>query len=120
MKCNNRIRAGLMAVLGGLVLSGCASTRDVPITVQSEPLGAHVLYQVRGVGTGDWVYLGTTPVEVNRQISKRNLRNADAFVLRLVSEGYNDQTREWSGAALELEVEDKGRVFWNPRLIKSE
>lgn len=113
------VRAIWMGVTLGM-LSGCASVQNIPMTVQSDPLGAHVLYQVRGAvaGSGDWIYLGVTPVDVNRAISSKNLNDADAFILRIVKEGYLDQVREWSGAALSQEIDDKGRVFWNPRLVK--
>ena len=105
------------------LLGGCATTSIVPFTVQSDPLGAHVFYQVQTPlsddrSTNDWIYLGLTPVEVRREVGRSQLRQADAFVLRVVKEGYLDQQRSWSGDDLVEQIEDKGRVFWNPRLVR--
>ena len=111
-------------LLGVLLLAGCASTRMVPFTVQSDPLGAHVLYQVQSavkgsVGTTDWIYLGVTPVDVRREVGRTQLRKADSFVLRVVKEGYFDQQKAWTGKDLAEQIESKGRVFWNPRMVAS-
>ena len=115
-------RAALFGAL--LILGGCASTRMLPFTVQSDPLGAHVLYQVQtsvkgSAGSNDWIYLGLTPVDVRREVGKTQLRKADSFVLRVVKEGYFDQQKSWTGEDLGEEIEDKGRVFWNPRMVPS-
>ncbi|KAA3625858.1 MAG: hypothetical protein DWQ08_08865 [Proteobacteria bacterium] len=117
-------RAGGVLCLAAL-LGGCASTRVVPFTVQSDPLGAHVLYQVQTPGEGatttanDWIYLGLTPVDVRREISKSRFKANEAFVLRVVKDGYLDQQKSWSGDELADEMRDKEKVFWNPRLVPS-
>lgn len=113
------------AVLAASVLTGCAATKIVPFTVQSDPLGAHVLYQVQTTvrdnkSTNEWVYLGLTPVDIRREVGKSQLRKADAFVLRVIKDGYLDQRKSWSGEELEEQIESKGRVFWNPRLVVSD
>jgi len=117
-------RPGAVAVLAAVLAAGCASTRMVPFTVQSDPLGAHVLYQVQTPVTGtagstDWIYLGLTPVDLHREVGKTQLRKADAFVLRVMKEGYLDQQKSWTADELLDELRDKGKVFWNPRLVRS-
>ncbi len=112
----------LAVVTAAVVMAGCATTRIVPFTVQSDPLGAHVLYQVQtpvddNVSTNEWIYLGLTPVDIRREVGKTQLRKADAFVLRVLKEGYLDQQKSWSGKDLLEQVESKGSVFWNPRLV---
>ena len=114
------IAIGLVASLA----AGCASTRVVPFTVQSDPLGAHVVYQVQSNAYGaesthDWIYLGVTPVDIRREIATGQLRKADAFVLRVMKEGYLDQQRSWTGPEMLDELSAKKRVFWNPRLVPS-
>ncbi|GJL82408.1 MAG: hypothetical protein DHS20C01_20420 [marine bacterium B5-7] len=118
-----RVRfASLIATV--LIVSGCASTSMVPFTVQSDPLGAHVLYQVQTAISGntssnDWIYLGLTPLDIRREIGQSQLRKADAFVLRVVKDGYLDQQKSWTGKELSEQLGEKGRVFWNPRLVPS-
>ncbi len=109
--------------LAALLVSGCATTRSIPFTVQSDPLGAFVMYQVKSphkANTTDWIYLGNTPLDIRREISNVNLKRADAFVLRIMKEGYFDQQKEWKGTSLVDESKDKGRIFWSPRLIKTD
>lgn len=108
-----------IALLATLALTGCATTRNVPFVVQSEPLGAYVFYQVNysAAGTSDWIFLGHTPIDVNRQISTSQLDDAAGFVLQVQKEGYYNQQKSWSGDQLQEEAQDKGRVFWNPRLV---
>ena len=118
----SRVTRAVAALAAVAVLAGCATTRIVPFTVQSDPLGAHVLYQVQtpvsdDISTNEWIYLGLTPVDIRREVGKTQLRKADAFVLRVVKEGYLDQQKSWSGDDLVGQIEEKGRVFWNPRLV---
>lgn len=105
------------------MLSGCATTSVVPFTVQSDPLGAHVMYQVQNTAGGaaatDWIYLGVTPIDVRREIGRANLEENTAFVLRVVKDGYLEQQKSWSGDELADEIKDRGKVFWNPRLVPS-
>ncbi len=87
------------------ILTGCASTsRLVPFAVQSDPLGAHVLYQStttsgqkQGAETSDWIYLGITPVDLRREIERIALKRDDAFTLRVLKDGYLEQRKTWGG-----------------------
>ncbi len=126
LPCLLRISLGkfLLLVIVATTMAGCASTNIVPFTVQSDPLGAHVMYQVQSkvkgsAGTTDWIYMGLTPVDIRREIGKTQLRKADAFVFRVIKDGYLEQQKSWSGDELKKQIEAKGRVFWNPRLVRS-
>ncbi len=103
------------------LLTGCAGKKLVPMTIQSDPLGAYVAYQIR-TGEGqksDWIFLGKTPIDINRSISRKRLRKAQAFSMKVMKEGYSDQVKELSGKDLLGQIQSKGRVFWNPRLVPS-
>lgn len=110
---------------GGLVVAtltaGCASQpKTVPFTVQSDPLGAYVVFQTQaGSVQSDWVYLGNTPVTTTRNINPDAIKNAHSVALRVMKDGYFDQTKTWAGEEFLDEVEDKGRIYWNPRLVPS-
>lgn len=105
-----------------VILTGCASSvRTVPFKVQSDPLGAYVLYQIQADQYDDrnydWIYLGNTPLDIRRTVNSSDLRRADAFVIRVMKEGYLDQQKAWTGEQIVKEAKKKGAVFWNPRLI---
>ncbi len=100
------------------VLAGCAGKRTIPMTVQSDPLGAYVTYQVRGnESIGDWVFLGKTPLDIKRAVPRKQLKKAEAFRMRVMKEGYSEQIRDWTGDDLREEIDEKGRLFWNPRMV---
>ncbi len=113
----------LLAVVAALVvLSGCGGTKSIPMTVQSEPLGAHVAYQVDSSLKGtsrDWIYLGKTPLDIKRNIRRKQLRKASAFRIKMMKDGFSDQVRDWNGKDIEAELEEKGHLFWNPKLVPS-
>ncbi len=111
---------GVIAMLA--VATGCASKiKTVPFKIQSDPLGAYVLYQVQAdiedVRDFDWIYLGNTPLDTRRAIKSRDLKNADSFMIRVMKEGFLDQQKAWTGEQFIDEAKSKGAVFWNPRLI---
>ena len=107
-----------------LIVSGCASSvKTVPWKVQSDPLGAYVLYQIQRDRDDepniDWVYLGITPLDIRRTVLSKDLRRADAFVIRVIKDGYLDQKKAWTGEQIVKEAKSKGAVYWNPRLVPS-
>lgn len=103
-------------------LTACGpKVKTVPLTVQSDPLGAYVLFQVQAdhkdERSYDWIFLGNTPIKTRRTVFKKDLENADAFIIKVVKEGYLDQQKAWTGQQLVNEAKSKGTVFWNPRLV---
>lgn len=117
------VARSILACAVMLLASACSSTKTIPMVIQSDPLGADVIYHVRATEskeTGDWIYLGKTPLEVNRKHHKAELDDSHSFVFRVFKEGYLEQTKEWRGNDLEEEEDEKGHMFWNPRLVPSE
>lgn len=104
-----------------VLLAACAGgSSTVPITIQSNPAGSHVTYQLPSSASGgstDWVYLGKTPIDLKQNVDKRKLREAQAFRVKIFKEGYNDQIRDWSEDEIKAEVKEKGHIFWNPKLV---
>ena len=108
-----------------VILTRCASSvRTVPFKVQSDPLGAYVLYQIQADQHDnrnyDWIYLGNTPLDIRRAVDSSDLKRADAFVIRVMKEGYLDQQKAWTGEQIVKEAKKKGAVFWNPRLVPAD
>ncbi|NLZ17327.1 MAG: hypothetical protein GX087_06295 [Desulfobulbaceae bacterium] len=119
--CTQRYLSFLIAVLVMLMLSACGSrVAPVRFKVNSEPEGAYVLYQVQGTEiecAGKWVYLGNTPLQGMYQFDRKLLRNSDKISLRVMQQGYMDQTKEWTGASFYEESKGKGVIFWTPEMI---
>ena len=111
------IKIILVTFIVGLAL-GCASTRDVPLTVHSDPLGAIVLMQTAYEdGTqSDWILLGNSPVQVTRNISKKNTATIS---LKVIKEGYFDQVKAWDIDDLFKEHRQQDRILWVPYLVGS-
>ncbi len=106
----------------GILATGCAPTvKTVPLTIQSDPMGAYVLFQVQAdrkdVRSYDWVYIGNTPLKTRRSVLKSELDDADAFIVRVMKEGYLDQEKAYTGQQMVSEAKSKGTVFWSPRLV---
>ena len=117
-----RTRALGIIVLLMTLATGCASTRAIPFRIQSDPLGAYVLLQIKSSRIGDssdWIFVGNTPLSTTRSLSDRQLQSAESVTIRVMKEGYFDQSKQWNPKSLLVEQKEKGMVFWNPRLVRS-
>lgn len=113
IKLINRLSAALTVSL----VVGCASSQSIPLTINTDPLGAYVLLQVQQQKSeveADWIFLGNTPVDITRDLI---LGDTEQVKIRVVKEGYFDQTRQWQTKQLKKEVKQQQRLFWNPRLV---
>lgn len=106
----------LSSVMSLLILTGCSSKLAVNFKVHTEPEGAHVVYQQDNYS---WIYLGVTPLDVVEVMSKEQLGGNHTISIKAMRCGYLDQKKEWSGKSLAREVEEKGIIFWTPRLIEN-
>lgn len=119
MRFNNQLKA--IAITGLILLtSACASTKSVPVTVNSDPLGSQVILQVKGIESqqSEWIYLGNTPLTTQRRFSTDHFNDDYIITLRVMKDGFIDQTKEWSGS--ELEEASESRLIWNPQMIKNQ
>ena len=112
--------AFLFIAYSGIFIAGCANRmKDVPFTVNSRPPGSYVLLQtlVPDKDMYDWVYLGTTPVAFEREMDFKQLKKADSISLRILKEGYFEQTKTWSSEDFIDLYDDKGGISWDPHLV---
>lgn len=109
----NKIQKLLMicTAISLLALTGCSSKQAINFNVHTEPEGAHIVYQQ---DNSQWIYLGVTPVNLIEEISGGD----NTITLKAMRCGYLEQAKEWSGEELQRESEEKGMIFWTPRLIK--
>lgn len=109
---------GLFIIL--FTITGCATQKTVRFKINSVPKGAHVLYQVKGGNSpcqGQWLYLGNTPLQSVRQLAENEVEDADKITLRIIHNGYHEQTKEWDGIGFWEEIEERDMIFWTPELI---
>ena len=122
--CRIPLRTSALSIIILLMAlaAGCASTSTVPFTIQSDPLGAYVLLQIKSSKFGDssdWIFVGNTPLSTTRPLSNRQLQSAESVTIRVMKDGYFDQSKQWNPKSLLDEQKEKGMVFWNPRLVRS-
>ncbi|NQS71116.1 MAG: hypothetical protein HQQ73_02980 [Desulfobulbaceae bacterium] len=111
----------LVALVIMTLLSACGSrVVSVRFKVNSAPEGAYVLYQIQATGAecaGKWIYIGNTPLQGMYQFNRDQLRKNDKIALRVMQQGYMDQTKEWVGSSFYEEAKGKGVIFWTPDMI---
>ena len=102
-----------------IAIIGCGSNkRQVPISVLSDPLGAYALIQVeyKKQDNSDWIFLGPTPVTLNRTIK---LEGATRVSIRVIKDGFYDQTKSWEAKKFIREYKDNNKVIWSPSLVQN-
>lgn len=110
-----------LAVGAALFATGCATTRNIPFTIDSDPEGAYVMMQTQKLDkpSSEWIYLGNTPLMITREVKLKEIKDAKSIAIKVMKEGYFDQTKVWKGKEFLREDKEKGRIFWNPLLVPS-
>ena len=102
-----------------LAITACGSnTKQVPISILSDPLGAYTMIKVeyKQQDHSDWIFLGATPVKLNRTIS---FKNATRVSVRVIKEGFFEQTKTWPAKQFLKEYRDRDKVLWVPSLVQN-
>jgi len=103
-----------------IAIVGCGSTKkQVPISVLSDPLGAYAMIQVeyKKQDNSDWIFLGPTPVQLNRTIK---LDGATRISLRVIKDGFYEQTKSWEAKKFLREYKkNNNKVIWSPSLVQN-
>lgn len=102
-----------------LTLAACSSSpKQIPVAVHSDPLGAFTIMQVqhRDGSSSEWAYIGITPVDINRTF---NISNAKSVTIKVMKEGFFEQTKTWEIGEFNDLVKSQGQVLWVPHLVKS-
>ncbi len=105
-----------------LLTSACAVNRAVSFKINTEPEGATVIYRLNSTkpgkcNTNDWVYLGSTPLEVVRHISTDALTEKNTVSLKVLRPGYTDQVKEWDAETFWEVLSKEKRIFWAPQMV---
>ncbi len=113
------IRAFRLAGLLALAVIGCSNIREVPFTVTSDPPGSYILLQtlLPDADMYDWLYLGTTPLNLVRPMDFRELKKTETVTLKAMKEGYFEQVRSWPWKRFVREFKEDGGISWDPHLV---
>lgn len=101
------------------LLTACgANKQQIPISVLSDPLGAYALIKVdyKGRDQSDWIFLGSTPIKLNREI---NFDDATKVTIKVIKEGFFEQTKTWPAKEFLKEYRSRNKVLWLPSLVKN-
>lgn len=115
----NLPRSFSVLILAALTLAGCSSApKQIPVAVHSDPLGAFTIMQVQynDGNSSEWAYIGVTPVDINRTF---NVSNAKSVSIRVMKEGYFEQTKTWEMREFNDLVRSQGQVLWVPHLVRA-
>jgi len=109
----------LIAVIAlGFVVTACGSNkRDVSMKIHSDPLGAYTLMQIKyeGEEDNDWIYLGPTPVTMDKSI---NLNDATEVSLKVIRPGFFEQVKSWKPRDFIAENRDRDGIIWVPNMVQ--
>ncbi|MGH1539769.1 MAG: hypothetical protein ACRBHB_05045 [Arenicella sp.] len=116
---NTIVSRAFIIALVALMLSACGSNKkQIPISVLSDPLGAYAMIKVeyKEKDQSDWIFLGPTPVKLNRSI---NFKKATRVSIKVVKEGFFEQVKTWPAKEFLKEYKDRNKVLWLPSLVQN-
>lgn len=120
-RCWQKGAAFLAFAAALLLLSGCGDKiASVRFKVNSAPEGAYVVYQMNGTKapcSGEWIFLGNTPLQGVHQFSREQLEHSDKITLKVMQPGYVDQKKDWDGPSFYDEALETGVIYWTPTMI---
>ena len=108
----------LLLVIVMFSLAACGpNKRDVLMKIHSDPLGAYALMQVKYKGNenSDWVFLGPTPVTLDKSI---NMSDAVEVSLKVIRPGFYEQTKSWKPKEFLKEHSKQNGILWVPNMVQ--
>ncbi len=108
----------LFVILICLSLAACGSNkRDVTMKIHSDPLGAYALMQVKYSGNenSDWIFLGPTPITLDKTIF---LDDAVEVSLKVIRPGFYEQVKSWKANDFIKEHSQQNGILWVPSLVQ--
>jgi len=113
-----KLLTNLIVILTLVTLTACGpNKRDVSMKIHSDPLGAYALMQVKyeGNANSDWIYLGPTPVTMDKTLI---LDNAVEVSLKVIRPGFFEQVKSWKPRDFVKEHSQQNGILWVPNMVK--
>ena len=108
----------LSLVLICAFISACGpNKKNVSMNVQSDPLGAYALMQVKYKGNenSDWIFLGPTPIIADKLIL---MDGATSVSLKVIRPGFYEQVKTWKAKEFIKEQKKNKSIIWVPNMVK--
>lgn len=107
----------LVLTLASAVSACGSSKKNFSMKVHSDPLGAYALMQVKYKGdeNPEWIFLGPTPVIVDKSI---RLDGASSVSLKVIRPGFFEQVKSWNIKDFKKEYSRDKKISWVPSLVK--
>ncbi len=101
-----------------LAISACGSNKKtVSLNLQSDPLGAYASLQVKykGEEDSDWLFLGPTPITIDKSI---RMEGASSVSLKVIRPGFYQQVKTWNAKDFIKEKRRNKEMVWVPNMVK--
>lgn len=108
----------LCVIIACAILTACGNgKRNIAMNVQSDPLGAYLLMQVKYKGdeNPEWIFLGPTPVVMEKEIK---YEGATTVALKVIRPGFFEQTKTWKARDFAREYKKNKKIVWVPSMVK--
>ncbi len=111
------IRLLLVLAVASTVSACGSSKKNFAMKVHSDPLGAYALMQVKYKGdeNPEWIFLGPTPIVVDKSIK---LSGASSVSLKVIRPGFFEQVKSWSIKDFKKEYSRTKKISWVPSLVE--
>lgn len=100
-----------------LILVACGGSKNIPVKVHSDPLGAYALMKIsyKNGEDSDWIFLGPTPVIQDRKMA---FDGASTVSLKVIRPGFFEQVKTWKAKDFVKEAKQKKQILWVPSLVQ--
>jgi len=103
--------------LCALLIACGGNKRHIPLNIHSDPLGAYTMIQVKykGETNSDWIYLGATPIILDKSIE---FDNAIEVSLKVIRPGFHERIKTWKKADFLKEYKRNKKIVWVPNMVR--
>lgn len=112
------IKKLVLLITLSIILTACGSNkRSFDMKVHSDPLGAYALMQIKYSGDedSDWLFLGPTPVVIDKTV---RFENAKTVTLKVIRPGFYEQVKSWKAKDFVKEHKKYNGISWVPIMVK--
>jgi len=112
------LNQSLIILTSCVLISACGGNKkNISMKLHSDPLGAYALMQVKYKGdeNPEWIFLGPTPVIINKKVV---MDGATSVSLRVIRPGFFEQVKTWKAKDFLKEQRKNKSIVWVPSMVK--